>query len=75
MSRKNFSNVASVGEASKEKNLSDKVDEAKERFLLVCRAIDFTHKGTPEKFPFLQAFYQNMNSVHQAHFGNGANLH
>ena len=54
-------------DASKEKEL----DGAKERFLSVCRAIDYVYKGTPCKSPFLQALYQNMNSVHQTHFGNG----
>ena len=58
-------------DASKVKELSDKVDGAKERFLSVCRTIDYAYKGTPCKSPFLQALYQNMNSVHQAHFGNG----
>lgn len=61
-------------DASKEKELSDKVEEAKERFLSVCRAIDHAYKGTPDKSPFLQALYQNMISIHQAHFGNGVNL-
>lgn len=54
---------------SKVKIISDKVEEAKNRFLSVCRAIDHAYKGTPDKSPFLQALYQSMNTVHQSHFG------
>lgn len=48
---------------------SKKTDEAKTRFLSVCRAISHLYNGTPEKSPLLQELYRQMNAIHQEHFG------
>lgn len=59
-------------DSSKAKDLEDKKDAAKERFLSVCRAIDLEYRSTPEKSPILQDLFEKMNVAHQGHFGTTA---